>query len=156
MSKVRRIACIGSREISSELSGHLANIGRLIAQKGWFVSSGNADGSDCSFARGANAIDPTKVILYLPWRKYNDQNIVAGNRVTWEIKPEWVEPARRNHAIYDSLGQGVQKLMCRNIGILWKADACLAVLNHSKKGLGGTGQGWRYAGSFPKALTRRK
>jgi hypothetical protein len=140
-----RIACIGSREITPELSGKLANIGRLIAQRGWFISSGNADGSDCSYARGANEIDPAKVIIYLPWKNYNPQYIVKGNLVTSDIKPEWIEPARRHHAIYDSLGQGVQKLMCRNIGILWKADACIAVLNHAKKGYGGTGQGWRYA-----------
>ena len=35
--------------------------------------------------------------------------------------------------------------MARNYGIVHKADAVLAYLNHNKQGGGGTGHGWRIA-----------
>ncbi len=141
----KRIACVGSREISKEMAEFMCKLGEFIVSRGDYVSSGNCAGSDFSYAHGANKINPRNVILYLPWAKYNREFIVDGNRFTCNIKPEWEVLAEKFHPAWPKLSQGVKKLMARNIGIVYKADKLLAYLNHKKSGFGGTGQAWRYA-----------
>lgn len=140
-----KIACIGSRDISPEIEKKMEAIGEFIASKGWWLGSGNALGSDAAYARGANRIDPKRVILYLPWSTYNKELIVAGNRLCVETQPEWENLAARHHPRYPLLGQGVKAMMIRNAGIVRNADAVIAYLNRTKIGGGGTGHGWRIA-----------
>lgn len=143
-----RVACIGSRETTPEIEAVMEKIGRMIVRRGGYISSGNALGADAAYARGANEIDPTHVILYLPWSTYNDELIVEGNRVTWEEKPEWVVVAERHHPRFAYLKRGAKAMMIRNAGILSRANACIALLNPNKIGGGGTGHGWRIAGEM--------
>ncbi len=148
LAKKFRIAGIGSRVITEEKEALLSRIGTYVASCNWLLSSGNALGSDEYFAKGINSINPKNLVLYLPWDSYNSELIVRGNWVTSEIKPDWEEKAKLFHARWDLLKQGGRKMMARNIGIVYKANVVLAVLNHSKSGFGGTGQGWRYAESL--------
>lgn len=142
-----RIACIGSRDISDETEKLLIEIGKFIAFKDWTIVSGNALGSDASYAKGANLVDPTKVWLHLPWPSYNSGLIVRGN-VIRPHNPQDSILAEKHHPAYPNLSQGVKKLMDRNAGILLDSDAVLAVLNPKKMGGGGTGHGWRIAGAL--------
>lgn len=144
---MKRIACIGSRDIPPKTEGLMEQIGEYIASRGWYIASGNALGSDAAYARGANRVDPSKVILYLPWRTYNEELIVRGNRYTFDIRPEWEDTAKEFHPAWNKLTQGVRKLMARNAGIISRADKVIAYLNHSKSSGGGTGHGWRISGS---------
>ncbi len=143
-----RVACIGSREISEEKELLLYKIGAYIASKGWWLSSGCARGADEFWAKGANSVDPTRVVLYLPWLSYNEELIIEGNWVSAEHKQGWEEIAKKHHGAWDKLKQGGKKMMLRNTGIIEKANVCLAVLNHSKPGFGGTGNAWRIADSM--------
>lgn len=143
-----RVAGIGSREISHDEEQLLFSLGEYIGKRNWTLSSGNALGSDEWFARGVNRISPRNVVLYLPWPSYNEELLHFDNWVTSEIKPEWLEEAKKHHGRWEALKQGGQKMMGRNIGIAYKANVCLALLNHSKVGCGGSGQAWRYCASL--------
>jgi len=143
-----RIAGIGSREIDESEQQLLFKLGAYIAERNWMLSSGNALGSDEWFGRGVNSVNPRNLVLYLPWSTYNEELLNPDNWVTSEVRPEWLEEAKKHHGRWEALKQGGQKMMGRNIGIAYKANVCLAVLNHSKASLGGTGQAWRYCGSL--------
>jgi len=141
------IACIGSREISKETEFLMYRIGKYIVQKKSNILSGNADGSDCSYAKGGNSIDPTAVHLYLPWRSYNQEKKyeVKGNLIIVKDDPEWTEIAAEHHPAWAKLTQGTQKMMIRNAGIVTNSQKVIAYLNHKKQSGGGTGHGWRIA-----------
>ena len=145
-----RIACIGTRSIVDKPTAINACrwTGVMIVGKGHYIASGNAVGADYAFAQGGNAIDPKKVILYLPKEHHNREHIVAGNRMTWEAQESWKEIARKHHPAYDKLKPYIQSLMDRNAGILSRADRCIAWLDHEAPGFGGTGHGWRIAGDM--------
>lgn len=143
-----RVACIGSREISPWAEGMMEKIGEILVLNGAYIATGNALGSDAAYARGANRIDPTHVIIYLPWKTYNKEFLVEGNRITWDENPEWEFVARAHHPVFDQLKKGARSMMIRNAGILSKANACIAFLNHAKEGGGGTGHGWRISNTM--------
>lgn len=138
-----RVACIGRRDIPERSVLFIEQIGEYIAGMGGCVVTGNAIGSDASFAAGANKQDSTKVKLFMPWPSYNSEFIVAGNEVITEHEDEWSGLAARHHPAYEKLTQGVRKLMDRNAGIILNSDITIAVLNHEKKDGGGTAHGFR-------------
>ena len=140
-----RIAVIGSRDIPDNVRELMVTVGTNLVGDGHWLTSGNADGSDAAWAEGGNSVDPTKVIIYLPWATYNSDYLVEGNRVLKAPKPEWFDKAAQFHPNWHNLKQGARRLMARNYGIVHKADAVLAYLNHNKQGGGGTGHGWRIA-----------
>lgn len=144
MSKLR-IACIGSRDIDDKQHVLFKKIGAYIVNKGNFISTGAADGSDFAFMCGGDSIEPAHVIVYLPWKSYNDQYLHPRNKVLFEPKSEWYDLTAPFHPAWDKLTAGGKALMARNYGILNKADKCIALLNHNKSGGGGTGQGCRIA-----------
>jgi hypothetical protein len=147
----KRVACIGSREITKHQSKILQGIGYVLATKGFVISSGNAIGSDQSYAKGANKIDPNLVELHQAWRKYEKQAIVDGNKVILYEKdymiPEFImsESKRFYGDWFDKMSSGVRRLMIRNIGIVNDSLFVIAVLNPDKKSGGGIGNGVRYA-----------
>lgn len=158
-----KIACIGSRETTPELETKMEEIGAAIVSRGWYLGSGNARGSDAAYARGANRVDPTKVILYVVDARHNPQFIVKGNHVVTTTEREWERLAAQHHPGYLRMKPYVQGLMNRNAGIVRNADAVIAFLNRNATGFGGTGHGWRIAGtleiprldiSLPKNLAR--
>ena len=142
-----RVAGIGSREIDQSEQQLLFKLGEYICKRNWLLSSGNALGSDDWFGRGVNSVNPRNLVLYLPWATYNEELLHPDNWVTSEVKPEWLEEAKKHHGRWEALKQGGQKMMGRNIGIGSRANVCLAVLNHSKLGYGGTGNCFRYCQS---------
>lgn len=142
--KITRIACIGSRSLSDQDKGKLFDLGIFIVEKGWYIVTGGARGSDAAFAAGGNEVNPNHVLLYLPNEHYNKELIVPGNRVCVDIKPEWTEIARKHHPRYDYLSTFVKRLMDRNAGIIIKADKVLANFSKTSK-TNGTGHGFRIA-----------
>jgi hypothetical protein len=134
----------------------MEELGEYIASKDFRVRTGNAQGSDQAFARGANRVDPGRTWLYLPWGGYEAPAIVEGNHVVDVSlienvsyrKEHFTKLASDNHPAWPNLTQGVRKLMVRNACIVWGSNLVLAHLNHAKKGGGGTGHGWRIAESL--------
>lgn len=143
-----RIACIGSREITDSQRDLFFKVGAWITSNDHYISSGNADGSDSAFAAGGNSVNPRNVIIYLPWATYNKAYLHKDNRILKEPDEDWFDKTAPFHAKWNELTQGVRRLMARNYGIVHRANKVIALLNHSKIGGGGTGQGVRIAQSL--------
>lgn len=143
----KRVACIGTREPATEMKQHLISIGGWLAWQGWTVASGNALGCDQLFAQGANKTNPSKVVLYLPWRTYETNAIHRLNELHLadEAGPELIQLAEQAHPAWKQLSQGVRKLMIRNVQIVHGSKFVVA-LPSKKLGGGGTGHGIRVAG----------
>jgi hypothetical protein len=88
LNKIKKIACIGSRSITEEQKDLFFKIGKYLSDNGFYVSSGNAEGSDQMFAAGVNNSNPRNLILYLPWTTYNASALIDGNRILGSPKPE--------------------------------------------------------------------
>ena len=154
------IACIGSREISTEVAEALNMLGTYIVESGTVLISGNAKGSDQAFANGGNSIDPTMVMLYLPWATYEKQAIKEGNRIIDVSlidkvpvrKARFEKLASDHHPAWNKLTQGAHRLMLRNAAIIAKADLVLAYPSKNKQGGGGTGHGIRIANTLGKSI----
>lgn len=143
-----RIACIGSTSITPEQSELFKQIGRFIVSGNDYVLTGNAEGSDFSFADGGNEINPENVLIYQPWPEYNKQFLHPKNKILLNPKKQWFLETAPFHPIFDKLKQGAKNMMARNFGIIARADKVIAKLNYKKQGFGGTGQGWRIAESL--------
>ena len=81
---MKRVACIGTKEPSTEEQNLLIKIGGWLALQGYTVSSGNAAGSERFFALGASMVNPRLVELHLPWEDYNPEFIFLLNQVIVE------------------------------------------------------------------------
>ena len=134
-----KIACIGHRDINDVWQRFTANIGYTLVKRGHAIVSGNARGADSSFARGGNKFDPTKITLYCPGKKNNPQYIVEGNVIHVEVLPSWSSEACKYRKNYFTYTEYVQRLFDRNVGIIWNADAVIAIPNYLKIDGGGTG-----------------
>lgn len=144
--KPRKFACIGSRDTPVEFISLMEDVGEYIArQNGCVIATGNAKGADQAFARGGNRVDPMRVWLYLPWGTYESQAVVWGNKSVTDMEPGTRLIAARNHPNWENLSFGVKRLMIRNASIVMGSSLVIAYLNHSRKGGGGTGHGWRIA-----------
>ena len=128
-----RVAGIGTRmtELSVEdnirYSRLLLSIGEYIGKRNWTLSSGNANGSDYWFAKGVSNINPSRVMLYLPWEYYNAEQIHPQNRWSNEHKDEWIPVAEKCHPNWARLKDSVKKMMIRNVGIVSRANVVLAL-----------------------------
>jgi hypothetical protein len=140
-----RVAGIGSREISQKEQELLFKLGAYIAKRNWTLSSGNANGSDEWFARGANTINPKRVMLYLPWDTYNKELIHSENRCSSDVCSAWVPVAEKCHPNWAALKSSVRSLMIRNVGIVSRANIVLALPSRKT---GGTRHGMSAAKEF--------
>jgi hypothetical protein len=153
---LKRVACIGSREISPAEEKKMMTLGNFLVSEGWTIVSGNALGSDQAYARGGNQVDPSKVELCLPWPRYERPALVAGNHTrvvgAHDEDMHWALAAAA-HPAWEHLKDPVRKLMVRNAMIIRRIDGdtfsnvefVIARLNHNKWGWGGTGHGVRIA-----------
>jgi hypothetical protein len=148
--KSRKIACIGSRNFRNEDDEKLCKIiGYFIASKNIQVASGNAEGCDQAYAKGANEVNESLVHLYLVNENHNKYAIKTGNQLYYtKDHPEWVDIARRNHPTYKYQSEYVQNLFNRNVGIILNSNLVIALPNSNKASGGGTGHGIRVAEEF--------
>lgn len=135
------VACIGSRSLLAKDITLCETIGRYIASVGSIVVTGNAKGADQAYARGANSVAPTAVRLYLPWRTYNAEAIVEGNKVIKEPEKIWYQIAAKYHPNWGSLKRGGRCLHARNVGIIGVSDFVVAFPSGGYGG--GTAMGMR-------------
>lgn len=101
----------------------MEKIGLLLAQNGYTLLSGNADGADQAFARGANLENPTKVTLFLPWGNFNPEAVHEKNEIVVfaDLKkqnPELYRKAQRYtrdlHPAPLALSHGARLCLSRN------------------------------------------
>lgn len=72
---------VGSRPKNlpnSRIEVEMMYVGRLMAEKGWILRSGNADGSDLAFQKGVYSVDPQLTEIFLPREGFNSYHNHAG------------------------------------------------------------------------------
>lgn len=122
-----KIACVGSRGLTSGQLELCEHIGKYLAVRGFTVSTGNALGADQAFARGGNQVNPGLVELHLPWVGYEASAVLEGNLVVVDgDDSELSETAAFCHPSWSRLRRGTRALMTRNVGIVRGASQVVA------------------------------
>lgn len=143
---MKKIACIGKRQITYEEGAVLEDIGKLVVISDCILASGNAEGSDQAYARGGNIVDPGRVHLYLPWYNSHRSAIVEGNETFLPVaaSEDTRQLAIRCHPAWAHFTATVKDLMVRNAMIV-EGSALVIAFPSRKAGGGGTGHGMRVA-----------
>ena len=63
-------AGIGARALPESVADFFIHLGRELANDGWTLRSGAADGADAAFEKGCDISGGVKEI-YLPWKEFN-------------------------------------------------------------------------------------
>jgi hypothetical protein len=120
---------------------------RALAQGGWVLRSGGADGADSAFEAGSHEVDPALAEIYLPWRGFNNN---TSRR--YRVSDEALAIARTVHPAWERLSSAARKLHSRNVYqvlgesldapsellVCWTADGCEAERTRNSR-TGGTG-----------------
>ena len=104
----KRYAGIGSRNITKEVYQLFIELGKYLAENGFTLLSGGADGSDTAFEHGCQ-LGNGKKDIYIPWLKFNGR--INATVVT---NPKAFTIAEKYHPAFSRLSQGARKLMARN------------------------------------------
>lgn len=100
---------IGSRETPRDVFERMIAIGRKLAEAGYTLRSGGADGADSAFERGCDEVRGSKEI-FLPWKGFNKHSS-ALCMPSQEAK----NIAARIHPVWEQLSHGAKLLHARNI-----------------------------------------
>lgn len=99
---------IGSRNIPDDIKEKIIHIATHLAECGYTLRSGGADGADTAFEIGALRGNGKKEI-FLPWRNFNDNPSVL-----YEPPQLAFEIARKYHPNWAGLKPSVKRIMARN------------------------------------------
>lgn len=150
-------AGIGSRETPPNILSEMKAFGFLLAQMGYTLRSGGADGADTAFEQGCDFRNGLKEI-YLPWKLFNrnksplfeitDNALAMAKQV---YGPRWVilkHSVRRLHArnLYQVLGATLDNPS--SFVLCFTQDGCETYKTRTKE-TGGTGQAIACATMFP-------
>jgi len=125
-----------------------------LAKRNFILRSGNATGADLAFATGANKIDPTLVELHLPWKKFNTEHIVDGNKLFVTGFDEEIRKfSAEYHPAWDKCDKHARSLHTRNATIVLGVSLddpvnFLMCWTKDRTTWGGTGQAIRIADAF--------
>jgi hypothetical protein len=150
---MRIYAGIGSREAPKSVLAAMERIGQRMASNGWTLSSGNCEGPDQAFAKGANTSHPSRIILWLPWASYEIANIHEDNTVHFTPTASAIVMAEKYHPNWRACTDGAKKLHARNMHIMLGQDLNSPVemvvcwTPHGQM-IGGTSQALRLAKSM--------
>lgn len=132
-TRIRAYTGVGSRETPPWAMAWMHAFAHVLAQAGWVLRSGGAEGADSAFEAGSDDVDPQLAQIYLPWRGFNANAsprygvTAAALAVAQSVHPAWerLSPAARKlHArnAYQVLGSELnapsELLVC------WTADGC--------------------------------
>lgn len=100
-------AGIGSRSTPIHILSQMSQWAFVLAEAGYVLRSGAADGADAAFEQGADAARGAKEI-YLPWAGFNGSSGIVpslsrGESIVKDLHPAWPR-----------LSQGAKKLHSRN------------------------------------------
>jgi hypothetical protein len=99
---------VGSRQTPRPVLKLMKKIASLLADQGYVLRSGAAEGADQAFEMGCDSVSGKKEI-YLPWRSFNG-NISPFYRITQAA----LDMAADTHPAWDKCSQGAKKLHARN------------------------------------------
>lgn len=145
---------VGSRQTPIAAINLIKSVSCVLANNGYTLRSGAADGADAAFEFGCDSVQGLKEI-WLPWKNFNKH---SGIDATMAITEQHEDIASQLHPAWGKLSQGAQKLHTRNVGQVLGKDCetpslfCLCytddgVEHHSKVTYktGGTGTAIRLA-----------
>ena len=140
-------AGIGSRQTPAATLADMTELAGKMADAGWHLASGGADGADTAFAAGTPAEQRT---VWLPWPRYNGLSGPDCLVPTPDRLRECFAIAERLHPAWDRCSAGARKLHARNVAILLGPNLDRpvdAVVCWTENGAvtGGTGMGLRIA-----------
>lgn len=140
-------AGIGSRGTPQGVLDYMERIAYVLAQEGYVLRSGAAQGADSAFEAGAKRANGKREI-FIPWRSFSkDPTHVVG------VTKEAIDIAARYHPAWHRLSYGVKKLMARNVMQVLGQDFNTPVdfiicWTKDGKASGGTGQALRIAADY--------
>lgn len=141
------IAGIGSRETPKDVLADMKQVGEWCNANGVTLNSGHAEGADWAFERGAQEF----CHAFIPWLGFNGQLKSKATLTVPDFTGLHIKTlARMYHPVWDTLTQGVQKLMMRNIYQVLGEDLkspvrSIVCWTKDGKASGGTGQALRCA-----------
>lgn len=148
-------AGIGSRETPEDVIKVMVNLGKRLAELGFVLRSGAADGADKAFEQGCDQANAQKEI-FLPWAGFNRSKSSrhaptnAAMKIASQFHPNWKncsEPAKLLHSrnVHQILGQDLNSPV--RFVICWTQDGCESTKDRSQR-TGGTGQAISIADNF--------
>lgn len=137
-------AGIGSRETPKDILETMSALGAKLADAGWVLRSGGADGADKAFEHGCDLFEGAKEI-YIPWKGFNNSSSQLYN-----IPSGAFEMAAQFHPAWHRCSQGARKLHARNMAQILGQDLqtpCHRVVCWTRDAqlVGGTAQAIRLA-----------
>lgn len=146
---MRLYAGIGSRETPEDILDLFRNYGSKLADLGWILRSGGADGADTAFEEGALKAGGSMEI-WLPWDNFNGRSHSQTCILTGGVEYSPAEAlAEKFHPKWSALKQSGRALMARNscqvLGRNLDTPVEFVLCWTPKNRLGGTGQAIRIA-----------
>ena len=134
---MKKYAGVGSRSCPLEMLDEIKHIGQVLAEAGWLLRSGNADGCDLAFEQGCDLGKGLKEI-YLPWKGFNNSTSPL-----YTPSQDAFVLASTIHPAWDKLSFGAKKLHARNchqvLGIEFDDPiSCIIAWTKNGKQVGGT------------------
>lgn len=147
-------AGVGSQQTPSPILASMTSMALQMAQSGWYLRSGFADGADKAFGLGAaqhsDATGQELFTMCLPWAGFNGAPAQDPSFQVIEAYDEIYRLARDHHPNWHNLSDGAKMLMIRNAAIVAgpnldsHADLLICWTPEAKAG-GGTGHAIRIA-----------
>jgi hypothetical protein len=138
-------AGIGSRRTPPDVLKLMTLIAARLADEGYTLRSGHADGADLAFEQGADG----KAEIYLPWGRFNAHFPIKGSK---HIAPSQaaMRLAAQHHPAWNACSNGGKLLHARNSHQILGPDLNQPVKfvicwTPDGQGAGGTGQALRIA-----------
>ena len=117
--RVLRWAGIGARNTPEPVLADMTALARQMAEAGFHLASGGAEGADAAFAAGTPAEQRT---VWLPWEGFNKLAGPDCQTLSPERERECMAIAERLHPAWDRCRPGARKMHARNVAILLGPD----------------------------------
>lgn len=117
-------AGVGSRETPDDILDLMSRTATRLADLGWILRSGGANGADQAFAEG---LGQSEKEIFLPWNAYNDLVPGEDGVVLTRPIPAAVEMASTVHPAWDRCKVGARNLHGRNCHIVLGHDLATPV-----------------------------
>jgi len=102
---------IGSRRCPQSICELFTEIGGEVRERGWYLRSGHALGSDYAFELGSKE----RCIVYLPWEGFNKEQPILGIPRVSLLRDEVLKMVYLFEPYAKDLSNGVKRIKSRNI-----------------------------------------
>jgi hypothetical protein len=145
---------IGSRKTPQNVLEVMMRIGHYLADQGWVLRSGGAEGADTAFEKGCDEVKGRKEI-YLPWKDYNGNKSILyykGKEISDDLKHQSFELASKYHPAWEQCSYGAKCLLARDgmqiLGKDLKTPVTMVLFWSPNINHGGTSQALRIAKDY--------